>query len=400
MRWCALALLMLAGCVESARVLGPDDAGTTPPEIDAQVPREDGRMPMPGVSDVSAGGAHSCAIVGGSLWCWGDGTEGALGTGPSGDRLVPARVGAASDWRAIEAGQGMTCGMRESSVWCWGTNELGQLGLGDREPRRSPAEVPLPGAPLVVRASREFVCAIIEGGELLCWGANVEGQLARADGYPGPDGLTPQRVASELRFRDVCTGQGHGCAIATDGSLWCWGRNTESQLGLGTGVPLQLREPTRVGTEVDWAELACGMSHTCAIERDGTLWCWGADFAGQIGITRGSQFDVPTRIDAGWSEIATYVFHTCGVKDDGSLWCWGRNAEGQLGVGDIDDRNRPTRVDDRTDWARVSVGWFHTCAQRTDGSVWCTGENGDGRLGVGDPERRNVFTEVQGIGVE
>lgn len=405
----ALAVV-LAGCTEGAVVLSRIDAGAGPEDAalardgggaDARVDVDGG--PIVGVKDVSGGGAHSCAVLGGLLACWGDGSEGALGIGASGDRLDPVRVGAAADWTEVVAAQGATCGLRASAgLLCWGANDSGQLGLGDRTPRFVPTPVPLPGVPARVRASRAHACAILDDGALLCWGANFEGQLGRADPYPGEDGLTPAPVASALAFREVCTGQGHSCAIAEDGSLWCWGRNTDAQLGLGAGSPIQVRAPARVGAESDWASIACGQGHSCGLRADGTLWCWGVDFAGQIGIALGTRFDRPAQVggDAGWARISTYVFHTCGVRDDGSLWCWGRNVEGQLGVGDTRDREAPARVDDRNDWARVSAGWFHTCAQRRDGSVWCTGENGDGRLGAGDASRRDRFELVSGVSVE
>ncbi|MDQ3037126.1 MAG: hypothetical protein M3Y87_32330 [Myxococcota bacterium] len=404
----AIALVAVAGCTESAIVLGPADAGLVD-VVDTGVPDDAGRDatldagPIVGVKDVTAGGAHSCAVLGGALSCWGDGSEGALGIGASGDLLAPARVGDDRDWISIVAGQGMTCGLRSGSgLYCWGANDVGQLGLGDRSPRAVPTPVALPGVPLLVRTARRFGCSILDDGQLVCWGENFEGQLGRADASPGEDGLTPEPVASARTFLAVSTGQGHTCAIASDGTLWCWGRNTDVQLGLGAGARGQIRTPTQVGNATSWAHVAAGQGHTCASREDGTLWCWGEDFAGQVGIALGSSFDVPTQVgtDTGWGALSTYVFHTCGVKADGTLWCWGRNAEGQLGVGDIMDRLEPTRVDDRNDWARVSAGWFHTCAQRRDGTIWCTGGNGDGRLGVGDGDRRRSFELVVGAAVE
>lgn len=412
-RWVIALAALAAGCTESALVLGPEDGGIVAsddggsPVLDGGEP--DGGEPWhdagpsDGAEDVSAGGAHACAVISGALACWGDGSEGALGIGPTGDRLEALRVGSERDWLSIAASDSSTCGLRVGQgLWCWGANEVGQLGLGDRSPRRGPTAVALPGVPTALSATRRTACAILDDGRLLCWGQNFEGQLGRADPYPGEDGLSPAPVASASRFREVSAGQGHTCAIATDGGLWCWGRNTSGELGLGPGAPIQVRTPTRVGSDTDWARVACGQGHTCGVREDGTLWCWGDDFAGQVGIALGTRFLEPTRVgsDVGWASVSTYVFQTCGVRTDGTLWCWGRNVEGQLGTGDTRDRGEPTRVDDRDDWARVSAGWFHTCAQRRDGSVWCTGENGDGRIGVGDGERRDVFSRVVGVGVE
>ena len=87
------------------------------------------------------------------------------------------------------------------------------------------------------------------------------------------------------------------------------------------------------------------------------------------------------------------TFHTCAVDSNADLWCWGRNIEGQLGLGDIEDRVLPTKVQSGG-WEQVAVGRFYTCAKKLDQSLWCTGENSVGQLGVGDTARRNEFTRV------
>jgi alpha-tubulin suppressor-like RCC1 family protein len=159
-----------------------------------------------------------------------------------------------------------------------------------------------------------------------------------------------------------------------------------------------------VGSDETWASLDLGQDATCAVKDDGTLWCWGADTFGKLGAAvepdaAAPSFDVPTQVgsDADWAEASVDVFHACAVKHRGTLWCWGRNAEGQLGVGDITDRAIPTQVGSASDWSSVSVGRFHTCAEKTDHTVWCTGENVAGQLGTGDTARRNVFTGVSSL---
>ena len=94
---------------------------------------------------------------------------------------------------------------------------------------------------------------------------------------------------------------------------------------------------------------------------------------------------VPTRVgtDTDWVRVTAGWTHTCGVRTDRSLWCWGNNGNGQLGLGDATERLVPTRVGAGTDWARVSSGTAHTCATRTDRSLWCWGGNWDGPARVG-----------------
>jgi alpha-tubulin suppressor-like RCC1 family protein len=392
-----LVALVCAACTERTMVLGPDDGGNT----DARR-QFDAGLVLTGENDVASGGQHSCAVLGGLLACWGNGTDGALGSGARGERYSPVIASIDYDWTAVSAGDTFACGIRRGGlVWCWGSNNEGQLGVGDVTSRFEPTAVALGGVAEILVSSRVHSCAIVSDGRLLCWGADAEGQLGRGGSYPGPPALTPVTPSTELLFRDVSVGQGHTCAITVDGQLWCWGRNTDDQLGLGPEAGGQLRVPQRVGTGVEWRMVASGQAHTCALQNDGSLWCWGDNHHGQLGLVLDAVYDVPTRVGTDlWASLSTAIFQTCGTRSDGSLWCWGRNAEGQLGVGDNVDRSEPTRVGNESSWARVSCGWFHTCAQREDGSVACTGENTDGRLGVGDPIRRNELTDVLDVVIE
>ena len=133
--------------------------------------------------------------------------------------------------------------------------------------------------------------------------------------------------------------------MRTDQSLWCWGYNGFGQLGLGdAGVAVLV--PTRVGTDQDWAGIAPGGYHTCAGRTDRSLWCWGRNADGALGLSDTTDRDIPTQvgIDQDWAKIATGVLHSCAVRTDRSLWCWGLNAFGQLGLGGGGNRLVPTRV--------------------------------------------------------
>ena len=174
------------------------------------------------------------------------------------------------------------------------------------------------------------------------------------------------------------------------------------ELGLGVGSEGQIRTPTRVGTDSDWTAVSAGQLSTCGIRLDSTLWCWGDDEFGQLGIEGSADLFDPTRVGAesGWTDVSVNTFGACAIRE-GVLYCWGRNDEGQLGLGDNMARETPAQVGGDSDWVEVESGRFHTCARRADATVWCTGENhDDGRLGVGDYERRNVLTAVTEPGAE
>ena len=135
--------------------------------------------------------------------------------------------------------------------------------------------------------------------------------------------------------------------MRTDRSLWCWGHGQQGQLGIGDrgdwGVP------HRVGTDFDWAKILADNDHTCGVRTDRSLWCWGNSKYGQLGLGDTHGRIVPTQVgaDLDWAEISAdsvSSYHTCGVRTDGSLWCWGWNEYGQLGLGDRHKRFVPTRV--------------------------------------------------------
>ncbi|RSM54704.1 hypothetical protein DMB66_37100, partial [Actinoplanes sp. ATCC 53533] len=154
-------------------------------------------------------------------------------------------------------------------------------------------------------------------------------------------GGTPTRVGTASGWIRPTAGNGYACAMRTDGSLWCWGANGDGQLGLGDTVarnagPVQL-------TGAGWTAVAAGSRHTCAVRSDGTLWCWGANSAGQLGLGDLAVRDVPVPVGAAttWASVAAGVAHTCATRVDGSLWCWGANDAGQLGLGDTTDRAAP-----------------------------------------------------------
>jgi alpha-tubulin suppressor-like RCC1 family protein len=285
-------------------------------------------------------------------------------------------------------------------VYCWGANERGQLGQGDRQSRSRPSLVPLPSKTVQLASHFSHVCARTESDVTYCWGDNFEGALGQGDAFPASDaraadGLSPVELPGE--YQHISPGQGHTCGVRTDGSLWCWGRNSRSELAVAE--PGQVRSALRIGEESGWQSAYAGQAHSCALREPGTLWCWGENSGSDIqegsplGLTSSGPYLAPTQItdsDA-WTDFGTNTFHSCGLRG-AELWCWGRNIEGQLGTGDIDLRPEPTRIGDG--FARVSVGRFHTCALTTSNQVQCSGKNEAGELGSGDLERRREFTTL------
>jgi alpha-tubulin suppressor-like RCC1 family protein len=341
---------------------------------------------------------HTCFITAGQLFCWGHNQAAQLGLGDKTDRDTPVQVGTA-EWADACGGELHACGVQTTGqLYCWGANSKGQLGTGDVLERTSPALIDGIADWVAVTCDGQFTCALRQGGALYCWGENLEGALGQNDQVLAPDRLTPSVVAQGSSFRMVSAGQGHACAVRMDGALFCWGRNTSGQGGIAARSPEQLRVPTRVGTASDWLMVAAGQEQTCGIRAGGTLWCWGQDLSGALGLnlTSATFVDTPTRVGSmtGWQQVSAARLHTCGLTATGELYCWGRNVEGQLGTAATGDANIPMRVGMASDWQEIVAGAFHSCGRRNSG-VWCWGENDLGQLGLGDAMRRTAPAKLK-----
>lgn len=363
-------------------------------EIPVLLAHDAGTPPVvTGGAFLSLGDRHTCEIRGGQLRCWGDGTVGQLGTGELAKRNVPTRVDAGTEFVSVAAAEESTCALRrDGTVWCTGGNGRGQLGLGDLVARSSFEKVTLPNPALTIASNHATACAALENRRAACWGDNLEGQVGLEDRAPGADQLSPQLVAGTHQWRLLATGQGHTCGLELDGSLWCWGRNDRLHLGIGAGTPVQVRTITRVGTRSDWKDVVSTQEGSCGLDTMDRLSCWGGTYANLTGQAPSGE---PVSMGAAsWRNFSVETFHGCGVQRDGTLWCAGRGIEGQLGLGDNQPHFALTQVGTDADWSEVQVGRFHSCARKNNGTLFCCGENVNGELGVGDFARRNVFTLV------
>jgi alpha-tubulin suppressor-like RCC1 family protein len=192
----------------------------------------------------------------------------------------------------------------------------------------------------------------------------------------------------------VSLGDFHTCAIKQDGSLWCWGDNEKGQLGDETYYGSHTAYPVRIISS-GVSSVSLGWKHTCAVKTDGSLWCWGYNGYGQVGVPIvvwpwSINVTSPVQIiSSGTSAVSAGYYHTCAVKTDGSLWCWGDNDYGQLGNGTsgvFPSIFTPVQIMSSGVKA-VSLGGLHTCAIKQDGSLWCWGGNDYGQLGKGSSWR-------------
>jgi alpha-tubulin suppressor-like RCC1 family protein len=330
--------------------------------------------------------------------------------GFSGDGLV-----CHNGWQSIATGGATTCATRtDGTLWCWGDGSQGDLANGSINPgggvaydRDCAVQVGSSAGWLKVAPGLSHVCAIQSAGgsptagTLWCWGLNTNGQLANdtydVDGGPKFNAPYPLQVGSETDWTDVAAGVSNTCGIKTDGTLWCWGTNRAGNSFNGTVVPPQMGDnfspPVQMpapAAGTAWTAVALGNNHLCGMRSDGSLWCWGENTVGQVGDGTTTARTAPVQIgaDAGWLSVAAGDDHTCAVRADGTLWCWGDDSAGDIGVGS--QTNTPilspgqVGTNDSAAWTSVACGPEddHVCATKADGTVWCWGSNTDGDLGV------------------
>lgn len=353
------------------------------------------------LTQVAAGTYHTCALTtAGGVLCWGGNEEGQLGDGTRVERHTPAPVsGLSGGITAIAAGESHTCGISVAgALWCWGDNRSGQLGDGTTVIRDRPiAVVGLSERVTAVSAGFSHTCALTETGAVWCWGNNYEGQLGT--GSSADQSLTPAPVAGlGSGVSAIGGGYAHSCAVQADGAVVCWGRNVEGQLGDGTRTTRRSPVPV-VGMGAAVVRLSVsGDGHTCAVTTAGALKCWGENGVGQLGDGTFTRRLTPVDViglTGGVVAVGGGQAHTCARLSGDGIKCWGANGQGQLGDGSFTGRAIPADVVGLSSGAvDLSVGKRHSCAARADFVVLCWGSNYRGQLGDGTTENRPNPVEV------
>lgn len=385
---------------------GPDTATpTTDGGEDAPVDAPPDAKPngLSGVRAVAAGARHTCAIANlGEVFCWGDNAQGQLAQPMSIARLAkPRKVALQGVATKISAGATHTCVvMMNADIQCWGDNALGQSGTGDQVSPAPPHVVRAAGTPSQrqweeVSAGVGHTCAVDQSGGTYCWGSNSgkqSGTIPAAGAFiatnAGPD---------KNQLGSVAAANNHTCARVLGASgMRCWG--TEDKGALGNGAPLAESSdqalPVALTTEIK--QVAVGGGHTCALDANSDVKCWGDNAFGQLGVP-----GAMNATDAPGAKIGTQPLAfvaaggatSCGIAVmNRVLACVGNNAFGQLGRGGAKDTSphpdpQPVQRPDNSGQpfdqvAAVSVGRDHVCAIATmSGDLFCWGEGADGQLG-------------------
>ncbi len=302
---------------------------------------------------------------------------------------------------AVSAGGEYTCvRLPDGTAQCTGRNQFGQHGNGTLD--NSSVLDPVGGittATHVPATGYGHTCALLTDATMRCWGENRQGQLGNGT-TADPGTAHPVAVSGISGATAFTTGAYHTCARLGNGTLKCWGRNGDAQLGNGTYTDSST--PVPVSGITTAAMVSGGGAHTCAVLSDGTVWCWGDNRYGQLGdgTTLGKTTPVPVSGITGAVAVSAGWDHTCALLGDSSVQCWGENASGQLGDGTTTRRTTPVPVSAVTGAVAVTAGWWHhSCALLGDGTVRCWGDNQWGQLGNGTTTDSPSPVTMSGTGV-
>lgn len=342
---------------------------------------------------LALGKFHTCVLTRqGGVKCWGKNDSGQLGS-DSGQRAeAPVDVlGLQSGVVAISAGDGHTCALTDQgAVKCWGDNIFGELGSGTTTLSTVPVDVQgLSSGVLAIAAGGHHTCAVLaQGGAVKCWGGYCGCETDVSVLGNGQTTVSPRPVAVTglSGVLSIVAGSNHTCALNADGSVACWGENILGQLG--TGTTANASTPGKVvGLPGRATSIAAAANQTCVIV-GGSPMCWGSNSSGSLGDGSTATFsNVPVAVAGLVDPVATISPGTgfaCVVTTVGGAWCWGQNLYGELGNGQRKVRVTPAVVPGLASGIQaIAAGDTHVCALTTGGAVECWGNNSDGQLGTG-----------------
>ncbi len=351
-------------------------------------------------------GAHTCAVTpDGRVACWGYNSDGQLGDGTTSNRAGPVLVAGISGATAVSTGDYHSCAIvAGGAVKCWGYNGDGELGNGSINSSLAPVTVSGVSGAVAIASGPFHSCAVLATGAVRCWGDNTFGQLGTTPSIAFA--TRPIAVSGLAGATAVTAGIGHTCALLAAGTVRCWGANNAGQLGNGTWTDRDA--PTAVAGLTGVSAVSAGLSHTCALLASGGIRCWGGGADGELGNGGTGVANVPVAPSGLGAAIAVAAggLHTCAVLADRTARCWGNNDNGELGTvlaGGATVALTPVPVNGLSGATGITSGLYHVCANLGTGAVTCWGDDSFGQLGDGSiptvpPLSRATPAAVLGFG--
>ena len=365
--------------------------------------------------DVAAGSGHNMVVANdGSLWAWGANWDGQLGIGDNDPYIyyayAPIQVGTDTDWVSVTVGNDHTLAIKaDGTLWGWGSNVFGEVGLYDYV-----AYVYSSNSNIPIQIGSDSDWSSVTTGDSVTFAIKTDGTLwtfgYNSAYYNNPvdepySFYTPVQFGTDANWDSVTiasdSDMSHVLALKTDGTIWAWGENWSGQLGIGFDEAYKfIDSPVQVGTDSDWTSVLTGGRITFAIKTNGTLWTWGQNLEnkGSDDVDVPYVYYIPNQvgIDTNWVSVTTGKFdgYMIALKADGSMWAWGPNWYGQLGMGYDEDTGGGeyyilVQVGSDSDWVSVVAGKEFTIALKLDGSMWAWG-----RAPIGDGTDINSYIPV------
>ena len=352
-----------------------------------------------------------------NLYAWGSNNYGQLGLNDRIKRSSPTQVGTDTDWTRVYMTDGATAqhrGMARATgtLYVAGRNPSGQLGDTSRTNKSSPVQ--LPGTTWVdFKGGGSHSFAIKTDGTAWLWGSSSYGQLgfnesgAGEGQYSSPTQLGTDTTWGNERYKIGCMNNA-SAVIKQNGTLWTWGSNTYGCLGQNQtgsasgGTSAAISSPTQVGTDTTWKYITASNRKVMgAIKTDGTLWVWGTNDYGGLGLNQEHPANFsrssPTQLPGtNWEKMWSTSQSAAATKTDGTLWVWGYNAYGQIGDDSAVHRSSPTQVPG-TSWGQVvAAGSYNRATTKTDGTFWSWGWSYHGGLGQNNEVKYSSPVQLPG----
>jgi len=324
------------------------------------------------------GTAYSFTAVGqlNQLWSWGYNTRGEVGNRAHNNYSSPVQI-TGTNWSYAARRDATAAIKSDGTMWTWGAGDNGRLGHSTNIHLSSPVQLGSDTTWSKVAIGNVSMLAVKSDNTMWSWGYNNRGNLG-LNGPPAISYSSPIQIPGTTWNEPFAGANGISAATKTDGTLWVWGHNNLGQVGVNNVA--NVSSPTQLAGTT-WKQLSGGSLTTGATKTDGTLWMWGQNSGGQLGINNKTARSSPTQLPGTtWKEVTSSSYSFAATKTDGTLWAWGYNQFGQLGQANRTYYSSPRQIPGTT-WNQVrntKTGFYMT---KTDGTLWTIGINSQGQLG-------------------
>jgi len=345
---------------------------------------------------MAAAGVSTASASRGTMWGWGE-NAGGLGQSNQTNYSSPVQIGSLTDWATLDFDDYGKCsfGFADDSVsaingdgelFTWGFNSSGQLGQGNTTGTSSPIQVGSLSDWATCTGGYQKWAIKTDGTWWYIGGSNALGSAGQGNTTAY---CSPVQIGTETYWSKCAGNNQNGYAItnhgsSNDGQLWSVGGGYAGALGVGNET--NYSSPVQVGSLETWSQLSSGAHMIMAIRSDGALFGFGYNTQGNLGIGTADHVCSPVQVGSltDWALVRMGYKGDCwAVKTDGTLWAWGVNTKGGLGLGDTTNYCSPVQVGSLTDWKIPGGGRWNMACIKTDGTLWTCGYSSAGRLGNG-----------------